>query len=38
MDVRQTGSGPLGDHPRLRDAYLSTLTRLVHIGGNGILI
>jgi hypothetical protein len=28
----------LADHPRLRDAYLSTLTRLVHIGGNGLLI
>lgn len=28
----------LGDHPRLRDAYLSTLTELVHFAGNGILI
>jgi hypothetical protein len=28
----------LSDHPRLREAYLSTLTRLVHFGGNGILI
>jgi hypothetical protein len=28
----------LGDHPELRDAYLSTLTGLVHFAGNGILI
>ena len=28
----------LADHPHLRDAYLHTLTRLVRLGGNGILI
>jgi len=28
----------LADHPRLREAYLATLTGLVHFGGNGILI
>jgi hypothetical protein len=28
----------LGEHPRLREAYLSTLTGLVHFAGNGILI
>ena len=28
----------LDDHPHLRVAYLSTLTTLVRIGGNGILI
>ena len=28
----------LSDHPRMRDAFLSTLTRLVRFGGNGILI